>query len=541
MPAIAIAAFCVIGGYALVTHSFAASSTPEFASGYTGKCLDDLRNATTDGSIVDLFTCNGTAAQQWTWSSSGKQITIHSKCLDLKYPTKDTGEVSVLRGCNGSNSQNWKQDSSGRLVNGLSNLCLNAPDSRDGFQLQQWTCDQAHIISETWTFTHYNPSTASGTPQIASLGVLGKCIDDFHNSTANSNKVDIWTCNGTAAQQWTMNANGRIMVHGKCLDVYQNKAQPGTRVDLYACKSSGFANQQWTYEAGQGGWLVSKLSKQSATLCLTPSGPTNGDTLQIATCSPNAVHKWKMNTYQANTGSAGSSSAGGSAGGGGGTTTTAEIKSLLVGGTHCLDDFQNISADRAVVDTFTCNGTAAQHWTYNASTKYVSVNGKCLDVKAGGKADGTVVILYTCHNAANQKWTYNASAKTFTNANSGTCLNVPGPRTSGDPYNGLQLQIWKCDGRGSEKWDPSAHYVPATATGSTNSSANPPASAGFQGVTSSNPTAATDALKTGINTGNGNVTDDQVPVFNFPTPTPPPANPGGCLSWMSFFCGNFSN
>jgi hypothetical protein len=531
VPALILAALCAVGGYALVSHSFAASGPPEVASGYSGKCLDDLRNGTSEHTIVDIFTCNGTAAQQWAWSASGTQIMLHGKCLSTNSNLLDNGRVIELNTCNGLDGQTWKAVN-GTLVNPKSNRCLNAPDPRDGNQLQIWNCDAAHATSEKWTFTQYAGTTTSGTPQIQSVGVAGKCVDDFHNGSANGNKVNIWLCNGTAAQQWTMNSQGRITLRGnKCLDVFQGKLADGVRVDLYPCKSSSFNNQLWSHD--NLGRLVTRLSYQSHVFCLAPSGSANGSTLQIATCSTNSVQKWSFNSYHAastsNGSSSGSGGTGNSGGSGGGTAVNSpEIQSLL--GNRCLDDFQNKQADGSVVDVWNCNGSSAQQWVYSAASKYLQVHGKCLDVKGGGKSDGTVTILYACHNGDNQKWNWNATQKTFTNVHSGTCLNVPGPRAAGagDPYNGLQLQIWRCDGRTSEQWNPNAKYSgqsAATTAGSasSNTNANP----------ATDPITVTDA-----NTGNPTTPA----IFNFPTPTPMPSpTNNGCPAWMSFFCGSFND
>ena len=52
-----------------------------------------------------------------------------------------------------------------------------------------------HSLSFTWTIN----AAVTG----AIKGQHGKCLDDFGGGTANGNKVDIWTCNGTASQKWT--------------------------------------------------------------------------------------------------------------------------------------------------------------------------------------------------------------------------------------------------------------------------------------------------------------------------------------------------
>jgi hypothetical protein len=64
-------------------------------------------------------------------------------------------------------------------------------------------------------------------------------------STANGAKVQIYDCNGTAAQQWT--ATGGTLVNtgsGKCLDATGQSSANGNQLQIWSC--SGAANQKWT-------------------------------------------------------------------------------------------------------------------------------------------------------------------------------------------------------------------------------------------------------------------------------------------------------
>jgi hypothetical protein len=57
------------------------------------------------------------------------------------------------------------------------------------------------------------------------------------------------------------------------------------------------------------------------------------------------------------------------------------------------------------VQSWTCNGTPAQKFTFNANgTIVVTSSGKCLDVNAGGTANGTLVQLWECNGTGAQRW-----------------------------------------------------------------------------------------------------------------------------------------
>jgi hypothetical protein len=75
------------------------------------------------------------------------------------------------------------------------------------------------------------------TGQITGYG--GLCVDDRGASTASFNPVQVYTCNGTAAQRWTVvEAGSTLHVLGKCMDVNGGGTADGTTVDLYDCNNT---------------------------------------------------------------------------------------------------------------------------------------------------------------------------------------------------------------------------------------------------------------------------------------------------------------
>ncbi|GAA1409967.1 hypothetical protein GCM10009662_47920 [Catellatospora coxensis] len=129
------------------------------------------------------------------------------------------------------------------------------------------------------------PAPVSRVGEITGIG--GKCVDVSGASRADGTPVVIYTCNGTAAQTWTMRADGTVRALGKCLDVQDSGTWDGTSVQLWSC-GSGLANQRWVYD-GATRHLVNPASGK----CLDARDQTSADgtRLQIWTCNP---------TYQAN-------------------------------------------------------------------------------------------------------------------------------------------------------------------------------------------------------------------------------------------------
>ncbi|MRT44833.1 hypothetical protein FGX00_03125, partial [Xylella fastidiosa subsp. multiplex] len=62
--------------------------------------------------------------------------------------------------------------------------------------------------------------------------------------------VQLYDCNGSSAQQWTVQSDGSIRSLGKCLDVTSASVADGAKVQLYDCNGTGA--QQWSYNASTG-------------------------------------------------------------------------------------------------------------------------------------------------------------------------------------------------------------------------------------------------------------------------------------------------
>ncbi|GAB2828998.1 hypothetical protein GCM10027176_36490 [Actinoallomurus bryophytorum] len=120
-------------------------------------------------------------------------------------------------------------------------------------------------------------------------GIAGKCVDVKNSGTANGTAVQIYTCNSSNAQQWTVPGNGTLTAFGKCLDVSNSGTANGTKVQLYDCNSSGA--QQWTYNA-----TAKSLTNPGSGKCLDDpnSTTTDGTQLQIYTCNASTAQQWTL-------------------------------------------------------------------------------------------------------------------------------------------------------------------------------------------------------------------------------------------------------
>ena len=119
-------------------------------------------------------------------------------------------------------------------------------------------------------------------------GLAGKCVDVAGASSANGTPVQLYDCNSSAAQQWTVASDGSIRALGKCLDVTGNGTADGSTVQLWDC--GGGANQRWVVSAA--GDIVNPQANKC--LDVTGNSSANGTRLQIWTCSGGANQKWTV-------------------------------------------------------------------------------------------------------------------------------------------------------------------------------------------------------------------------------------------------------
>lgn len=115
----------------------------------------------------------------------------------------------------------------------------------------------------------------------------GKCIDVPSSNFADGVKLQMWDCNGTAAQRWTF-TGGTVQAGGKCMDVAWGNPASGTEIQLANC--SGNLAQQFVLSAA--GDLVSVLANK----CVDIAGwnGASGARLIIWDCHGGANQKWHL-------------------------------------------------------------------------------------------------------------------------------------------------------------------------------------------------------------------------------------------------------
>ncbi|WP_037858039.1 ricin-type beta-trefoil lectin domain protein [Streptomyces sp. NRRL S-340] len=139
------------------------------------------------------------------------------------------------------------------------------------------------------TFTWSGTQAGGGDRTGAFTGLAGKCLDAAGGSAANGTAVQLYSCNGSAAQQWTAGADGSVRALGKCLDVTSGSTANGAKVQLYDCNGTGA--QQWSYDASSG-----EVVNTAAGKCLdvTDNSAADGARAQIWSCTGAANQEWHL-------------------------------------------------------------------------------------------------------------------------------------------------------------------------------------------------------------------------------------------------------
>ena len=129
----------------------------------------------------------------------------------------------------------------GTLAHPGSCMDVTSAGTADGTNIQEWTCNgtaaqafQLQAIDSTW-FKLVNTSS-------------GKCIDATSNGTADGTNIQLWTCNGTGAQAWRFVPSGSFFTlvgqtSNKCIDVKDGGTADGTNIQLWTC--NGTTKQNW--------------------------------------------------------------------------------------------------------------------------------------------------------------------------------------------------------------------------------------------------------------------------------------------------------
>jgi GH25 family lysozyme M1 (1,4-beta-N-acetylmuramidase) len=242
--------------------------------GGSGKCLNDPQASMANGTLVNLWSCNGHTNQNWTTAQDGT-LRVLGKCLDVAGESKSNGAKLQLWSClPGDGAQQWQAGSYGQLVNPQSGKCLYVPvaNAANGARPVLWTCANVSTQSNE----HWNRPAAS-----VLSGEPGKCL------AAAGTAVDLAGCANVAAQHWTAGADGTFRLGGQCLTATGTTA--GAALSTGSC--NGAAATKWTLIPA--GPIATEIASTAAPgLCVTV--PPSGTALVTGTCAATQAATWHI-------------------------------------------------------------------------------------------------------------------------------------------------------------------------------------------------------------------------------------------------------
>jgi hypothetical protein len=117
----------------------------------SNRCLDVPNVSTTNGTLLEIWDCNGGSNQQWTALSNGELQVYGNKCLDVPNNATAAGTRVAIWDCTGAANQLWTLNSNGTVVGVGSGLCLDVTGagSANGTAVEIWTCNGGS--NQKWT------------------------------------------------------------------------------------------------------------------------------------------------------------------------------------------------------------------------------------------------------------------------------------------------------------------------------------------------------------------------------------------------------
>jgi hypothetical protein len=109
----------------------------------SNRCLDVPGRSTTNGTLMEIWDCNGGTNQQWASLSNGELQVYGSKCLDVPGNSTAAGTRVDISDCTGGTNQQWNLNSDGTVVGRGSGLCLDVTGAgtANGTPVEIWTCN----------------------------------------------------------------------------------------------------------------------------------------------------------------------------------------------------------------------------------------------------------------------------------------------------------------------------------------------------------------------------------------------------------------
>ncbi|MEU7823747.1 PQQ-dependent sugar dehydrogenase [Catellatospora sp. NPDC049133] len=320
--AVLATAICVAASIEVAAAAPAAADTVGPITGVaSGKCVDIPSATTVNGTQVQIYTCNASAAQTWTVGTDGTIRALGNKCLDVAGGVNANGTKVQIWDCSATNpNQQWTYSSTARtLVNPVTGKCLDvvSGSTADAAKLHLWTCI-AGLTSQQWNlttgpppaFTDYQAESATisqGLVESNHAGYTGTGFVNYDNVTGSYVQ---FTVSVAAAGNYPLTlryANGTTIDRPMDITVNGSPAAPGlsfpgtgawpTWVDktVTASLTAGANTIRATATTANGGPNLDRLRVTAPSDSQPPTAP--GSLRVVGEVRPNGVDlAWNAST-----------------------------------------------------------------------------------------------------------------------------------------------------------------------------------------------------------------------------------------------------
>jgi hypothetical protein len=349
------------------------------------KAIDSASGQTLTYSATGLPA--GLSINSSTGVISGNVVNIENDTVHVTAKDSTGASATVSYRIEASNSMTASYHAgTGQVKVDVGGKCMDdtGNSSSNGARVQTWTCISGDA-GQVWSF---QPDTAPGElsdyglSQTGTIRIHGKCLNIVNNGTANGSKIQLWSCNGGANEEWAIAGQYGALynpVSGKCLEDPGFSTKNGTQLDIWTCNPENGNNQNWLLPA-------SPFDSAISSMCINDAGNSaaNGAKIISYTCNGGSNEKLQV--------------------------PTAGPYALLVVNGKCLNATGNGTVNGTPIQLYSCANSSGD--VYSANLWYLTAYGqienaqaqKCLAIPNNSPANSTRLELEDCYGEPGEVW-----------------------------------------------------------------------------------------------------------------------------------------
>lgn len=416
----------------------------------SGRSIDVAGGRTSNGTTVQLYSQNNTAAQKWYFERDTEGYytlkNINSgRYLDVANASQLSGSTVQIWDGNTTCAQKWALVNDGErmhILNKCSGLSLDVAGGQllNGARLQTWSKNTSG--AQIWgLISHEAAPISDGFYEVNSSG--GLALEIAGGSISNGTKVQLWNSNQSPSQHWqvTKRTDGLYSIRnpasGRYMDVVNADVSAGAEVHIF--DGGATCAQKWAITGDSNSGYVIQSSCSDKVLDVVNANLTvPGAKIQIWDRNDTAAQRWYFIKQSINPPN------------GLYSLSTNKRLALEISGGSTLNGTQ--------LQLWSANRSPSQHWqlTRLANGQYSIRNpasGRYMDITAGRIANGSPVQIWDTNESCAQKWNIQ-SGNDGTFAILSACANNLALDVAGGLIGnlGAKVQIYSKNNSSAQSW-----------------------------------------------------------------------------------------